>query len=61
MRVGVVGLVEVSHGIDDALWLLRGRSVVEVDQLLAVRQAALENGEIGPYRLDIESHGHSSD
>ena len=53
MRVGVVGLVEVCHGIDDALWLLRGRSVVEVDQLLAVRQAALENGEIGPYRLDI--------
>jgi hypothetical protein len=46
----------MGHGVYDALWLLRGRCVVEVDQLLAIWQTTLKNGEISSYCLDIQWH-----
>ena len=60
MGIRVVLLIVTGHGVDDALWFLRGRGVVEVYEFLTVRQSAPQDREIAPYSLDIQSHCCSS-
>src|SRR5258708_5126080 len=54
MDVGVVVLVVAHNRVDHCLRLLGGRSVVEIDERLAVRHL-VEDGEILPYLLHVVS------
>ena len=51
--VGVVLLVHASLGVDDHLWLLARRRVVQEGERLAVH-GALEDGELASHFIDVE-------
>jgi hypothetical protein len=57
VHVGIVGLVDLAHGIDDRARALGAGAVVQIDQRLAV-DLLVQDGKIGPHPLDVESqHG----
>ena len=56
--VGVFGLVESGHGIDDRPGPERGRGGIEVDELVPVHFLG-EGGEVPPPRLHIRPDGRS--
>ena len=55
MYVGVDGAVHIGNGVDDALRLLCGRGVIEVNERLAVYLLP-QDGEFIAYLFGIE-HG----
>ena len=60
MSIGIVFLVISSHRVDYNLRLLRGSSVVKIDQFLAVGQDPIKDWKICSNSLDIQSHGFTS-
>ncbi len=56
MDVGIFVGVEVAEAVDDALWFLRRRGVVEPDEGLAV-DALLEDGEVAADGGGVERFG----
>ena len=52
--VRVVPAVVVGDDVDDLVGRLRGGCVVQVDEVPAVRDLPLQNGEVRPYSVDVE-------
>ena len=60
MDVGVLVLVEIRDPLDHRLRFLRGRGVVEPDQLLAAVDAFLKDREVALDRLGVERKAHGA-